>query len=97
MKDEHLYIIAYDIRDDRRWRRIYKILKGYGEWLQLSVFQCSLGKMALLRLEERLREEMNLSEDHLLLLDLGPSENIRPKVKSIGKPFEAVGKGPIIV
>jgi len=36
---ERLYLVCYDIRDDKRWRRLYKAMKGYGEWLQLSVFQ----------------------------------------------------------
>lgn len=40
--DQRLYIVAYDISDQRRWRRIFKLMKGYGEWVQLSVFQCRL-------------------------------------------------------
>jgi CRISPR-associated protein Cas2 len=38
MIEERLYIITYDISDDRRWRRVFKLMKGYGRWLQLSVF-----------------------------------------------------------
>ena len=37
MIEERLYIITYDISDDRRWRRVFKLMKGYGRWLQLSV------------------------------------------------------------
>jgi len=42
--DEHLYIVTYDIRDPKRWRRIFKIMNGYGEWVQLSVFQCRMSR-----------------------------------------------------
>ena len=42
MNDERLYIVTYDIADQRRWRRVFKAMQGYGEWLQLSVFQCRL-------------------------------------------------------
>ena len=42
MVEERLYIVAYDIGDDQRWRRIFKLMHGYGRWLQLSVFQCRL-------------------------------------------------------
>ncbi|MDO9110229.1 MAG: CRISPR-associated endonuclease Cas2, partial [Desulfatirhabdiaceae bacterium] len=81
MKDEeHLYIISYDIRDHKRWKKIYKTLKGFGEWLQLSVFQCRLGKMSALRLEAALSEIMNQNEDHVLIMDIGPAENVKPKV-----------------
>src|SRR3546814_3297354 len=31
---EHLYIVAYDISDDKRLRKVFKLMKGYGEWLQ---------------------------------------------------------------
>ena len=42
MRDEHLYIVAYDIADPKRWRRVFRLMEGFGEWLQLSVFQCRL-------------------------------------------------------
>ena len=35
---EHLFIISYDIADPKRWRRVFRVMKGYGAWLQLSVF-----------------------------------------------------------
>lgn len=98
MKDqEHLYIISYDIRDQKRWKKIYKTLKGFGEWLQLSVFQCRLGKMSALRLEAALSEIMNQNEDHLLIIDIGPAESVKPKVHSIGKLFEPIQRRSIII
>ena len=42
--DERLYVVAYDIADQKRWRRVFKAMHGYGEWLQLSVFQCRLSR-----------------------------------------------------
>ena len=36
--NERVYIVTYDIADTRRGRSIFKIMNGYGEWLQLSVF-----------------------------------------------------------
>ncbi|WP_369294443.1 CRISPR-associated endonuclease Cas2, partial [Klebsiella pneumoniae] len=26
--------MTYDIADDRRWRRVFKLMRGYGHWLQ---------------------------------------------------------------
>ncbi|MHB8811608.1 MAG: CRISPR-associated endonuclease Cas2, partial [Desulfobulbaceae bacterium] len=85
---EHLYIITYDIRNGRRWRKLFKTMHGYGQWLQLSVFQCRLDRMRLLQLEEEIRTIVNQREDHVLIVDLGPAEQIRPKVRSIGMMFE---------
>ena len=42
MSAERLYIVTYDIADPKRWRKLFKLMNGFGEWLQLSVFQCRL-------------------------------------------------------
>lgn len=94
---EHLYIVTYDISSPRRWRRVFRIMEGYGDWLQLSVFQCRLGKARVLTLEAELAEAMNRAEDHVLMLDLGPVENVSPKVRSLGKAFQPIARQPVIV
>lgn len=94
---EHLYVVSYDIRCPRRWRKVFRTLRGYGEWLQLSVFQCRLNEMALLNLEAALAEEIDLEEDHVLLVDLGPAENVRPRIRSLGKVFEPVSHESVII
>lgn len=94
---EHLYVVTYDISDPRRWRRVFRIMEGYGEWLQLSVFQCRLSRARLVQLEAGLAEAMNQHEDHVLLLDLGPMEGVTPKVRSMGKVFRPVAREAVIV
>ncbi|MGH7089585.1 MAG: CRISPR-associated endonuclease Cas2 [Stellaceae bacterium] len=95
--DENLYIVAYDIADPRRWRRVFRLMNGYGEWLQLSVFQCRLSARRRVDLKLALTELLNHAEDHVLILDLGPAEAIRPRVDSLGKPFAVIDRGPVIV
>ena len=34
-----LHLVTYDIRDPKRWRRAYRILRGYGNRVQYSVFR----------------------------------------------------------
>jgi len=95
--DEHLYIVTYDIADDKRWRSVFKIMKGYGEWLQLSVFQCRLSARRHAELIELLDGAIDNRHDHVLLVDLGPADRVTPRVTSLGKAFEALTKAPIIV
>lgn len=38
----HTWLVTYDISSDRRRNRLYKILSGYGQPLQKSVFLCQL-------------------------------------------------------
>lgn len=94
--DEHLYIVAYDIRDAKRWRRVFRLMKGYGEWLQLSVFQCRLSAERRAELTALLDEAIADDHDHVVLIDVGPADKVKPKVQSLGKTFEVVEKGPII-
>lgn len=97
MTDEHLYIVTYDIADDKRWRRLFKLMHGYGEWLQLSVFQCRLSRLRQAELVQRIESILDREKDHLLMVDLGPAEGVRPRVLSIGKIFAPVQRVPIVV
>lgn len=37
-----MYVVAYDISDNRRRNRLFKTLKRYGTSVQESVFECHL-------------------------------------------------------
>ena len=52
-KQTTLYIVAYDIANDRRRGKIHKILCGYGAWTQFSLFECYLTPKQYLLLRER--------------------------------------------
>jgi CRISPR-associated protein Cas2 len=93
---EHLYVITYDIADEKRWRRVFRVMNGYGEWLQLSVFQCRLDRMRIVQLEAELNQIIHHQEDHVLILDLGPADGVKPHVTSLGKRFEAVRREALI-
>lgn len=95
--DEHLYLVTYDIRDDKRWRRVFKLMKGFGEWLQLSVFQCRLSRRRHAELVQLLDSAINRRVDALLIIDLGPADKVQPRVVSLGDKFEPVAREPVIV
>lgn len=97
MSDERLFIVTYDIGDDRRWRRVFKTMHGYGEWIQLSVFQCRLSSRRRAELETRLRELVKAGEDHVLLIDVGPAEKIDLAVESIGKTFSKIERRATVI
>ena len=98
MIEEHLYIVTYDIADDKRWRAIFKLMHGYGEWLQLSVFQCRLTRMRHVELMQGLANEMSMTDDHVMVIDIGPVEAVKPRVQSLGKRgFERIERVPVIV
>ncbi|MBV5273384.1 MAG: CRISPR-associated endonuclease Cas2 [Lamprocystis purpurea] len=96
--NERLYIVAYDISEPGRWRRIFKLMKGYGEWVQLSVFQCRLTPKQHAELVALLDGIINHVEDHIVLMDLGVADNVIPRVVSLGKAeFQVIEHEVIIV
>lgn len=94
---EHLYTVAYDISDPKRWRRIFRLMHGYGEWLQLSIFQCRLGPQKHAELIALIDDIINHDHDHVIVMDLGPADTVKPRVISLGKTFEPVVREPTIV
>ena len=95
--DENLYVVAYDIADAARWRRVFKTMKGYGAWLQLSVFQCRLGRQRHAEMVAMLDQIIDHAHDHVVVMDLG-NANQEPRVISLGKRgFEPVERRVAIV
>ena len=97
MRDERMYIVTYDIANDRRWRQVFKTMHGFGEWLQLSVFQCRLSRRRYAELETRLRELVKTGEDHVLLIDVGPADKMELAVESIGKTFAKIERRATVI
>ena len=60
-----LWVICYDIADNRRRNRIANALLGYGERVQESVFECHLDNALLRRLQAELLPLINTDTDRL--------------------------------
>lgn len=70
---KQIYLICYDIREPKRWRKCYKTLNGYGERIQYSVFKCELTDKKLAELRWKLVKAMS-KEDSLLIAPIHPEE-----------------------
>lgn len=64
------YLVSYDIACPKRWRRVFRLLQGYGEWAQLSLFRCRLDARRHARMAAELRELIDTGEDRLLIARL---------------------------
>jgi CRISPR-associated protein Cas2 len=92
------YLICYDICDDKRLRRVFKTMRGYGDHLQYSVFECQLTITDLVRLRAELSEIIHHIQDQVLFVNLGPAEGRGDRViTALGKPYVAVDAPCIVV
>lgn len=69
------YIVCYDISDPKRLRRVFRKMKGFGDPLQLSVFQCDLSAAERVLMIEALSQIINHRDDQVMLINIGPAEN----------------------
>lgn len=92
------YLVCYDIRDDKRLRRVHKLMKAYGEAWQYSVFYCTLKAIDRVRLEAALRETVNLKEDQVLIVDLGSNEEAaRESATVLGPALPEQESGVVVI
>lgn len=92
------YLVCYDIRNPKRLQRVHKVLKGYGEAWQFSIFFCVLKDIDRVRLQTDLEEHMNQKEDQAVILDLGSDEKeAREAVTVIGQPLPKQESGIVVV
>lgn len=97
MAKERLYLVTYDISDPKRWRKVFRLMNGFGQWLQLSVFQCRLAARRRAEMTARLDKLIEPSEDHILVVDLGPADKVDVRVESLGKSYESPKRQATIV
>lgn len=77
------YIISYDIPDDRRRLKIAKLMEGYGERVQKSVFEAHLDERGYADLRKRLARLIDAREDNVRFYKL--CAECRQTVETIGR------------
>lgn len=92
------FVVSYDISCPKRLRRVYRLMRGWGDHIQFSVFRCELSPRELVELRSRLSAVINNSEDQVLFVDVGPVEGRgSTSIRSIGKVYVPPERQAIIV
>jgi len=98
MSGRNLYLVAYDIADAKRLRKVFKSMHGYGDPLQYSVFACELNAKERAIMLARLDSLIHHQEDRIMVADLGPAEGrSRAAITFLGKVTPPPSRGPVIV
>jgi CRISPR-associated protein Cas2 len=93
-----LYIVTYDICNDKRLRSVFRLMNGYGDHMQYSVFRCELSDQEKIQLIEKLYKILKHDEDQVLFFPLGPAGGEREQgIYAIGRAYVSIERGPVIV
>lgn len=94
----NVYLVTYDIRRDKRLRAVFKVMSGFGQHLQYSVFRCELSPANKARLTAKLSEVIDHRADQVLIFDLGPAEGYRVElVESLGQAYPPSDRDAVVV
>lgn len=94
----HTFIVTYDISDPKRLRRVYKLMLGWGDHLQLSVFHCELSSREVVELRGELTRIIHHTEDQVLFVDVGTVEaRTADTITAIGRAYSDPDRVAIVV
>lgn len=75
------HLIAYDICEPRRLRRVCKVMEAYGTRVQYSVFLCDMSAMEKAQWRSAIHEVMDYHEDSVIAIDLGALDSAAEVVR----------------
>jgi CRISPR-associated protein Cas2 len=89
------WVVCYDVADDGQRRRVFKTLRGYGDAIEESVFECELEERDVTELLERLERLMDPEEDRCHLFPI--CQDCNGKARVVGRGRRLVRKSHYIV
>jgi CRISPR-associated protein Cas2 len=89
------YLVAYDIANPKRLKKVAKICEDFGVRRQFSVFFCRLQAVDLVRLKSRLYDVINLDQDQVLFVPL--CSRCVSTIEAMGRPIEAADARDVVI
>jgi len=85
MSETRFFVVAYDISSDKRRNKVHKVLSGFGQWTQFSLFELFLTDKEYILLQNKLEKILNTEKD---------SVRFYPLCAACLKQVETVGSEP---
>jgi CRISPR-associated protein Cas2 len=95
-----LVLVTYDVNTEtkagrRRLRRVATVCSDYGQRVQWSVFECTVGDAELVLLRSRLLTEMDQTADSIRIYFVDEAARRRTEHHGIGRPVDL--EGPLVI
>ena len=98
MGDLNVFVVSYDIMDQKRLQKIHKTMKGFGEPIHYSVFRCNLTPKGRMEMKVALYKLLKHDEDRIMIIDLGPVDGrVADRIEFMGVHPEEMKRKAIIV
>lgn len=89
------YLVAYDICDPKRLRKVARTCEDFGQRRQYSVFLCRLTALSLVKLKSRLYDIIDLERDQVLFIPL--CDRCAALMESLGRPVESFDARDVVI
>lgn len=91
-------LIAYDVCDPKRLRRVFQVCRSFGDHLQFSVFRAELTARSRAELLAALDKIIDHRQDQVLLVDVGPAgDGAARAFEAVGRPYTHPQRHAVIV
>ncbi len=77
MAQRKLFLVAYDVRNPGRLQRALRVVKDYACGGQKSAYECYLTDAERRRMLSRIEQQLDLSEDRLMVVPLRAGGAVR--------------------
>ncbi len=88
MQSKQFMVISYDISNDRRRRKVMKIMEDFGKRVQYSVFECRLLPAEAAKLKKRRRPHVREVQDSIRFYSISADDVGRIEVMGAGQVTE---------
>jgi CRISPR-associated protein Cas2 len=89
------YLVAYDISDAKRLRKVAATCEDFGYRRQFSVFICRLTALDLVRLRSRLYDIIDLDADQVIFVPL--CARCSEQIEALGRPTEPPDARDVVI
>lgn len=88
------FVVAYDIPSDKRRAKVHKLLSGFGQWTQYSLFELFVNDKEMVLLQSRLEKILNPEKDSVRFYPL--CQACLKNVETVGSPLPEEPKAYVV-
>ncbi|RMH66425.1 MAG: CRISPR-associated endonuclease Cas2 [Calditrichaeota bacterium] len=86
--DKNFVVVVYDIVENKARNKVLKLLKGYGDHIQKSAFECFLTDEQVRELRDKIMERIDCDKDTVRMYILNEAMRRQTRILGLGRIYE---------